>query len=54
MNLHGMYRYFSVVLQGLVEFFQISFLVIFGAFSWRFSWSDFEVFLLEICWGMYA
>jgi hypothetical protein len=30
------------------------FLVIFGAFSWRFSWSDFESFLLGIWWGMYA
>jgi hypothetical protein len=30
------------------------FLVIFGALSWRFSWSDFETFLLGIWWGMYA
>jgi hypothetical protein len=30
------------------------FLVIFGAFSWRFSWSDFEAFLFGIWWGVYA
>jgi hypothetical protein len=30
------------------------FLVIFGAFSWRFSRSDFEAFLFGIWWGMYA
>jgi hypothetical protein len=30
------------------------FLVIFGAFSWRFSWSDFEAFLFGILWGVYA
>jgi hypothetical protein len=30
------------------------FLVIFGAFSWQFSWSDFETFLFGILWGMYA
>jgi hypothetical protein len=29
-------------------------LVIFGAFSWRFSRSDFEAFLFGTCWGMYA
>jgi hypothetical protein len=28
------------------------FLVIFGAFSWRFSWSIFEAFLFGIWWGM--
>jgi hypothetical protein len=33
---------------------RFSFLVIFGAFSWRFSWRDFEAVLLGICWGMYA
>jgi hypothetical protein len=32
---------------------RFSFLVIFGAFSWWFSQSDFEGFLLGICWGMY-
>jgi hypothetical protein len=31
-----------------------SFVVIFGAFSWQFSWRDFKAVLLEICWGMYA
>jgi hypothetical protein len=30
------------------------FLVIFGAFSWWFSWRDFEAVLLGICWGVYA
>jgi hypothetical protein len=30
------------------------FLVIFGAHSWRFSWSVFGTFLLGIWWGMYA
>jgi hypothetical protein len=30
------------------------FLVIFGALSWRFCWSDFGTFLLGIWWGMYA
>jgi hypothetical protein len=30
------------------------FLVIFGAFSWRFSWSDFKTFIFGIWWGMYA
>jgi hypothetical protein len=30
------------------------FLVIFGALSWRFSWSDFGTFLLGIWWGVYA
>jgi hypothetical protein len=30
------------------------FLVIFGALSWWFSWSDFGTFLLGIWWGMYA
>jgi hypothetical protein len=30
------------------------FLVIFGAFSWRFFWSDFEAFLFGIWWGIHA
>jgi hypothetical protein len=30
------------------------FLVIFGAFSWRFYWSDFEAFLFGIWWAIYA
>jgi hypothetical protein len=30
------------------------FLVISGAFSWWFSWSDFKAFLFGIWWGMYA
>jgi hypothetical protein len=30
------------------------FLMNFEAFSWRFSQSDFEVFLSTICWGIYA
>jgi hypothetical protein len=30
------------------------FLVIFGALSWRFSWSDFKAFIFGICWGVYA
>jgi hypothetical protein len=33
---------------------RLFFLVIFGALSWRFSWSDFGTFLFGICWGMYA
>jgi hypothetical protein len=33
---------------------RFSFLVIFKAFSWRFSWRDFEAVFLGICWGMYA
>jgi hypothetical protein len=33
---------------------RLSFLVIFGAFSWWFSWSDFEAFLFGIWWGIYA
>jgi hypothetical protein len=33
---------------------RFSFLVIFGALSWRFSWSDFEAFLFGIWWGMYT
>jgi hypothetical protein len=32
---------------------RFSFLVIFGAFSWRFYWRDFEAFLLWIWWGIY-
>jgi hypothetical protein len=31
-----------------------SFLVIFRAFSWCFSQSDFEAFISMICWGIYA
>jgi hypothetical protein len=48
-----MYRWFCVVPQGLDVLFPFIFLVIFGAFSWRFSWSDFEAFLFGIWWGMY-
>jgi hypothetical protein len=33
---------------------RFSFLVIFRAISWWFSWSDFEAFLFGIWWGMYA
>jgi hypothetical protein len=33
---------------------RFSFLVIFGAFSWQFSWRDLEAIFLGICWGMYA
>jgi hypothetical protein len=33
---------------------RFSFLVNFGAFSWRFSLSDFEAFLFRIRWGIYA
>jgi hypothetical protein len=34
--------------------FRFSFLVIFRALSWRFSWSDFEAFIFGFWWGMYA
>jgi hypothetical protein len=37
MNLHGMYRSFGVVPQGLFEFFPVFFLVIFGALFVLFS-----------------
>jgi hypothetical protein len=33
---------------------RLFFLVIFGAFSWWFSWSDFEAFLFGIWWGIYT
>jgi hypothetical protein len=33
---------------------RFTFLVIFGAFSWRFSCGSFETFLFEIWWGVYA
>jgi hypothetical protein len=38
-------------LKACLSFSRFSFLVIFGAFSWRFSRSDFEAFLFGICWG---
>jgi hypothetical protein len=43
-----------MVPQGLNVLFLFVFLEIFGAFSWRFSWNDFEAFLFGIWWGMYA
>jgi uncharacterized membrane protein len=33
---------------------RFSFLVIFGAFSWRFSCGGFETFIFGIWWGMYS
>jgi hypothetical protein len=54
MNLFGMWRWFSVVPQGLDVLFPFVLLVIFGAFSWRFFWSHFEAFLFVIWWGVYA
>jgi hypothetical protein len=54
MNLFVMYRLFGVVPQSLDVLFPSFFMVIFGALSWRFSWSDFGTFLLGIWCGMYA
>jgi hypothetical protein len=45
MNLHGMYRCFDVVPQGLFLLFPFPFLVIFGGSSWIFRGEGLEAFL---------
>jgi hypothetical protein len=47
-NLHGMYRWFSVVPQGGEVFFPSFFVVIFGLFCWRCFEDDFLGFLVGI------
>jgi hypothetical protein len=51
MNLHGMYRWFSVVRQGGEVFFPSFFVVIFGALClWSFE-DDFLGFLVGVTYG---
>jgi hypothetical protein len=48
------HKVFLVVPQGMFWVLPgFPFLVIFGAFYWRFSWRDFEAIFLGICWGSF-
>jgi hypothetical protein len=47
-NLHVMYRWFDVVLQGGEVFFLSFFVVFFGALCWRCFQDDFLGFLVRV------